>query len=56
MTTMKNYKRLLSSMLAVLVLVVFNSCEDDSELFERYRLEHYPNMPKPLFDIYYENL
>ena len=30
---MKNYKRLLSSMLAVLVLVVFNSCEDDSELF-----------------------
>ena len=29
---------------------------NDSELFERYRLEHYPNMPKPLFDIYYENV
>jgi hypothetical protein len=29
---------------------------NDPELFERYRLEHYPNMPKPLFDIYYENV
>jgi len=28
----------------------------DPEQFERYRLEHYPNMPKPLFDIYYENV
>tara|TARA_R100001463_G_scaffold57456_3_gene109711 strand:+ start:874 stop:2118 length:1245 start_codon:yes stop_codon:yes gene_type:complete len=29
---------------------------NEPELFERYRLEHYPNMPKPLFDIYYENV
>ena len=29
---------------------------NDPELFERYRLEHYPNMPKPLFDIYYKNV
>ena len=33
MTTMKNYKRIASSMIAVLVLVLFNSCEDDTELF-----------------------
>lgn len=33
MTTMKNYKRITSSIIAVLVLVLFNSCEDDSELF-----------------------
>ena len=29
---------------------------NDPEQFERYRLEHYPNMPKPLFDIYYKNV
>ena len=29
---------------------------NDPELFESYRLEHYPNMPKPLFDIYYKNV
>lgn len=30
---MKNYKRILTSMLAALVLVVFSSCEDDAETF-----------------------
>ena len=30
---MKNYKGIASSMLAVLILVLFNSCESDSELF-----------------------
>ena len=29
---------------------------NDPELFESYRLEHYPNMPKPLFDLYYKNV
>lgn len=30
---MKNYNRIFSSMLAVLVLILFSACEDDSELF-----------------------
>jgi len=29
---------------------------NDPEHFERYRLEYYPDMPKPLFDLYYENV
>tara|TARA_R110001632_G_scaffold2297_15_gene10123 strand:+ start:839 stop:1948 length:1110 start_codon:yes stop_codon:yes gene_type:complete len=33
MTTMKNYKKLLTGMIAALILVMYSSCEDDSEIF-----------------------
>jgi hypothetical protein len=32
-TTMKNYNRIISSMLALFVVVLFSACDDDAELF-----------------------